>query len=156
MIPKTNKPPLGSIRSPVDSIRPPVDFSLGNFESEHEKFAVNARCSPRQILGDHTEDHILHLLGALFSPRVPPDSGIRPPIQTKTSSTPADYCFGRDDNAGLLPTGPDVTSNYPEESVEGAKARQWMAPFELDRLLAKCQVFEKEVSNGTRAANWRA
>jgi hypothetical protein len=110
---------------------------------------VDARRAPSRVLGDHAEDQIPYLLGGLFSPTVPPDSRNQPPIKTKADSVPTDHCFRRDDDEGLLPTGPDSPSNCPEEPVEAAKARAWMVPFQHDKLLAQGQVFEEETSMRT-------
>jgi hypothetical protein len=42
---------------------------------------------------------------------------------------PADYGFGCDDDEGVLPTGPDPPSNYPEDFIEDAEARTTMLTF---------------------------
>jgi hypothetical protein len=49
---------------------------------------------------------------------------------------PADDGFWGDDNQGPFPPWPDSPSNYPEEPVEGTKARPRMAPFQHGKLLA--------------------
>ena len=128
VISEKREPALRRIRISWRSVHPAGDCSLGNIEPEHEKLAVNARGSPNRILGDHAENQIPYLLGGLFSPTVPLDSRNQPPIKTKSNSVPADHCFRRDDDEGLLPTGPDSTSNCPEKPVESAKPRPWMAP----------------------------
>ena len=62
---------LGSLGAPFHLAG---DRSLGNIEPEHEKLAVNARCAPGRVLGDHTKDQIPYLVGRLSSARLPPDS----------------------------------------------------------------------------------
>ena len=57
------------------------------------------------------------------------DFGNQPPVQTESGPVPADYGFGRDDDEGLLPTGPDPPSNYPEDFIEDAEARTTMSTF---------------------------
>ena len=69
---------------------------------------------------------------------------------------PADHCFGCDEDERLLPTGPDSPSNYPEEPLEGPKARPRMAPFQHDKLLAQGQVFEEKASMHAKMANSRS
>jgi len=81
--------------------------SLGNIKTQHAKFAVDARCAPSGILGDHAEDQIPNLLGSRSSASLLRDPGNQPPIQKETSSMPAHDRFWSDDEERLLPSGPD-------------------------------------------------
>jgi hypothetical protein len=49
---------------------------------------------------------------------------------------PADHSLRRNDDQGLLPSGPDSPRNDLEESVDGAQARSRMAPLQHDKLWA--------------------
>jgi hypothetical protein len=69
---------------------------------------------------------------------------------------PAGHGFRRNDDQALLPTGPDLPGNNPEEPVEGAKSWPWMAPFQRGKLLTQGQVFEEKTSLRTKEANERS
>ena len=71
-------------------------------------------------------------------------------------SVPASHGFRRNDDQALLPTGPDLPGNNPEEPVEGAKSWPWMAPFQRGKLLTQGQVFEEKTSLRTKEANVRS
>ena len=90
---------------------------------------MDARCSPRWVLGNHPEDQVSHSFRRRHSPDARPGFRNQPPVQTESGPVPADYGFGRDDDEGLLPTGPDPPSNYPEDFIEDAEARTTMSTF---------------------------
>jgi len=69
---------------------------------------------------------------------------------------PPDHRFRRDDNEGLLPTRPNSPSNYPEESVEGAKAWPSMPPLQHGELLAEHKVLQEKIPTATKEAMERA
>src|SRR5229473_6087571 len=71
-----------------DSLHPAGNRSLGNIKPEHEKLAMDSRCSPARILGGHRKDQISNLLRNSFLARRFPDSGDYAPIQTEARSVP--------------------------------------------------------------------
>ena len=136
VITKKGKPALARLTVPRRSFHPAGNGSLGNIKTPHEQFSVDARRTPRWILGDHAEDQIPNLLAGRPSARPLGDPGNQPPIQKETSSMPAHDSFWSDDEERLLPSGPDSPSNYPEDPVEGAQARSWTATLQNGKLLA--------------------
>jgi hypothetical protein len=69
---------------------------------------------------------------------------------------PPDHRFRSDDNEGLLPTGPDSTSNDPEEFVEQAEDRPWTAPLQNGELLSEREVLQDEMPTATKHASKRS
>ena len=63
------------------------------------------------------------------SPDARPGFRKQPPVPTESGPVPADYGFRCDDEAGVLPTGPDPPSNYPEDFSEDAEAGTTMLTF---------------------------
>ena len=62
-------------------------------------------------------------------------------LRPEAGPVPADHRLRGDDDERLLPTGPDAPSKYPEEPIEGTKARPWMPALQHGELLAKHKVF---------------
>src|SRR4029077_19039166 len=116
VISKKGQPPLGRVRFPRSPFHPARDGSLGNIKTQHEKFAVNARCAPGCILADHAEDEIPYLLGRLSSPNLPPGLGNQPPIQTKTSAVPAYHCSLGDDDGGIASNWSRLAEPQPKRA----------------------------------------
>jgi hypothetical protein len=114
---------------------------------------MDPRRSPGGVFSDHTEDQFPNLLRCRSSSDLPPDSGDKPPVYTKTSPVPADDGFGRDDDEGLLPSRPDPPSDYPEELIEEVEARARMSTLHRDELLTQNKILEKETSPPAKEAN---
>jgi hypothetical protein len=113
VVSKKSEPSLGRLR-----ISEPVSSSgrsfFRNIKTQHEKFTMDARRSPRRILDDHLDDQLPKLLRGLSSPNWIPDFGDHPPIPMKTSPVPADDRFGCDDDEGVFPSRPRSTDTDPE------------------------------------------
>jgi len=114
---------------------------------------MDPRRSPGGVFSDHTEDQFPNLLRCRSSSDLPPDSGDKPPVYTKTSPVPADDGFGRDDDEGLLPSRPDPPSDYPEELIEEVEARARMSTLERDELLTQSKILEKEAAPAAKEAD---
>jgi hypothetical protein len=153
MVSKEGEPALGRLGIPRRPFHPTEDGSLGEIKTEHEELAMDARGAPRWVLNDHAEDQLPNLLRRPSSSNLRPDSGDQPPVQTKTGSVPADHGFGRDDDEGLLPSRPDLPSNYPEELIEEAETRARMSTLQHDELLTQREILEKETSPRAKEVN---
>jgi hypothetical protein len=105
------------------------------------------------VLNDHTEDQLPNLLRCRSSSNLPPDSGDHPPVHAKTTPVPADHGFGRNDDAGQLPSRPGPSSDYPEEFIEEAEARARMSTFQHRELLAKHEILQNKIPAATEEAN---
>jgi hypothetical protein len=123
MVSKEGQPASGSVRISRRSFHPTGDGSLGKIKTEHAEFPMNPRRSPRWVLNDHTEDQFPDLLRRPFLSNLLPHSGNQSPVHTKTSPVPADYGFGGDQDERLLPSRPDLPSDYPEELIEKPETR---------------------------------
>jgi hypothetical protein len=146
MVSEEGQPALGPVRISRRSFHPTGDGSLGEIKTEHQQFAVDARCTPSWILGDHAEDQIPNLLGRRPPASLLPDSGNQLPIQTETSSVPANDRFWCDDREILFPTRPDSASNHPEELIEKPETRARMSTLQRDELLTQSEILEQETS----------
>jgi len=62
VISQKREPTSGWLRVSRCVFHPAGDRSLRNIETQHEKLAVDARCSPGRILRDHPEDQIPNFL----------------------------------------------------------------------------------------------
>ena len=129
------KPALGWLGISRRPFHPTGDRSLGNIKTQHEELAMDARCSPSWVLGNHPEDQLPHFLRRRPSPEARPGSRDQPPIRMESGPVPADYGFGPDDDEGLFPSRPDPPSNFPEELIEDAEARARMSTFQHGELL---------------------
>ena len=69
---------------------------------------------------------------------------------------PSDNGFGRDDEESLFPAGPASTDEQPEEPVKPIQPSARMTPFEHDKLLTKCEIFEKKTAMRPKEANQRS
>ena len=58
---------LGFSRNPL---HPAGDGSLGDVKAQHEKLAVNARCTPAWVLPHHTEDELSNFRRQFFPTEV--------------------------------------------------------------------------------------
>ena len=58
--------------------------------------------------------------------------------------------------SGLLPTGPDSPSNYPEEFIDGAQDRPWTAPLQHSELLPEREILQDQMPTTTKRASKRS
>src|SRR5215469_15814634 len=75
------KPALRRLKISWCSAHPARHGSLGYVESQHQKFSVDARCSPCGVLRNHSENEIANFLGDAFATDGLPRSRDRAPIQ---------------------------------------------------------------------------
>jgi hypothetical protein len=77
------------------------------------------------------------------------------PISNTTGSRPdaADNGFGRDQDKGIFPSGPESLQDNPEQIVQGSQSTA--RPFGVQRqdLLAESEIFKDEVLSGTESAD---
>src|SRR3984893_3385359 len=135
VITEKGKPALGRLRISRCPFHPTRDRSLRDIKTEHEKLAVDAWRSPREVLNNHPENQFLNFLRRLSSPDGPPDLGDQLPVQTESAPVPTHHRFGRDRNEGLLPSGPKSTNGDPEALVEPGYTWPRMPTFQDGELL---------------------
>ena len=136
VVAKESEPTLGWLGISRRPFHPTGDRSLGNIKTQHEELAMDARCSPSWVLGNHPEDQLPHFFRRRPSPNARPGFGDQPPVQTESGPVPADYGFGRDDDEGVPPGRPNPPNYHPEEPIEQADARVGMPTLQHGELLA--------------------
>src|SRR5579864_6522535 len=67
VIAKKDDPPLSWLWISRCAFHPAGDRSLAYIESQHQKFSVDARCTPSRILGHYSEDQLTHMLRSLLA-----------------------------------------------------------------------------------------
>jgi hypothetical protein len=144
MIAKKGQPEFCSFWVSRHPLHPSGDRSLGNIETQHEKFPVNARRSPGRILRDHPEDQFPHLLRNLSPSNRPWHSGNSLPIQPEASPMPSDHRFRGDHAKYLLPLGPEPSHQDPEQLFEYCESWPGMLPFQCRKLLTENEVFNQK------------
>ena len=93
VVAQKGEPALRKFRISGRFAHPARDGSLGHIKSQHEKLAVDARCCPGGILGDHLKDQIPNLFRSAFSADLATEPGNQTPIELKPSLVPAnDRC----------------------------------------------------------------
>jgi hypothetical protein len=135
MVPDKSHPPFGRLGLSGSAPHPARDRSLGNIKTEHEKLAVDARCSPGRVFCDHTEDQVSHFFGKPLPADRPSHPGNQPPVQTETGPVPADDGLRSDDDQRVFPCGPKPLGDYPEQFVEDIQPWSRMATLEHRELL---------------------
>jgi len=118
--------------------------SFRDREAQHEQLAVNPRSTPSRVLGDHLKDQTPDLLGHGLSSHLPAHTRDQTPVQTETSTMPADHGLGSDYQECLLPGGPEAARENPEEPVQKAKPGPGMSALQNSQLLSKRQIFQQE------------
>ena len=153
MVSEERQPSFDGIWISRGSPDPSRDTPLGNIETQLEQFAVNARCSPGGILGNHTEDQCANV----FADTLPSSylSGSRDPCPIQTESRPMPVHDGSrsDQDEGFLPTGPARSQRNPEQLVKGRElmARSWCV--QSQKLLTESQIFKDKVLPGPESAD---
>ena len=82
---------------------------------------MNPRSTPGGVLRHHSEDQMPDLLGQLPPSDSPSHPGDQTPVQAEAGAMPADHGLGSDHHESLLPSGPELTGERPEEFVERAE-----------------------------------
>src|SRR5437879_9455319 len=118
VISKKGKPAFCWLRVSRSSFHPAGNRSFRDIETEHEKFAVDARCAPGGILCHHAKDQIANFFRNPFPADPPAGFGDRTPIECKPRSLPTDHGLGTDDHLGLFPFGPKPSRHDPEHLIE--------------------------------------
>jgi hypothetical protein len=71
--------------------------------------------------------------------------GDQTPVQAEAGAMPADHGLGSDHHESLLPSGPELAGERPEEFVERAELGPGMPALQYRELLSKRQIFKQKV-----------
>jgi hypothetical protein len=135
------------------STDPSRDAPLRNIETQFEQFAVNARCSPGWILGNHAEEQRAKLFADTFPSAYLSDFGDPCPIQTKPHSMPVHNGSRGDQDERFLPAGPACSQRNPEQLVQGRQSTARSLRVQSQQLLTESHVFKDEVLSRSESAD---
>ena len=119
VIAQKGQPTLAGLRMSGRSPHPAGDGGLRHVETEHQKFAVDARRAPGRILDNHAEDQLVDLFGD--SPATA-DSFSRlaehRPVQPEPTPVPPSHRFWQNENQRFFPSRPESACHNPEQLVQ--------------------------------------
>ena len=98
---------------------------------------MNPRSTPGRVLRDHLEEQIPHFLGHLLPSDSLSHPGDQTPVQPEAGTMPADHGLGSHHQESLLPSGPELAGERPEEFVERAELGPGMPALQHHELLTK-------------------
>src|SRR5260370_20564346 len=153
MVSEERQPSLRGIWISRSSPDPPRDAPFREIETQLEQFAVNARCSPGRILGNHPEDQGPDLFADTLPSSYLADSGDPRPIQTKPCSMPVHDGSRSDQDERLGPPGPQRSQRNPEQFVPGRQSTARLLRVQSQQLPTESQVLEDEVLPGMESAD---
>src|SRR6476660_2346618 len=140
MVSEERQPSLHGIWISRSSPDPSRDTPFREIETQLEQFAVNARCSPGRILGNHTEDQGANLFADTLPSSYLADSGDSRPIQTKPRAMPVHDGSRSDQDERLPPPGPERSQRNSEQLVQGSESTTRSLGVQSQQLLMKSQV----------------
>src|SRR5882762_5165579 len=152
MVSEERQPSLHRIWISRGSPDPSRDTPFRAIETELEQFAVNARCSPGRILGNHTEDQGANLFADTLPSSHSSEFGDPCPIQAKPRSMPVHRGSRSDQDDRPGPPGPERSQRNPEQLVQGSQSMARSLRVQSQQLPTKSQVFEDEVLARTASA----
>jgi hypothetical protein len=140
------QPPLSWFGVSRRAAHPTGNCPLGHVKTEHEKFAMNARCAPALVLGYHPKNQVSNFFRDPFSASSSRDLRDQTPIYPKAGSVPANHRLGCNEGKRTLPAAPKPTCANPEQPVVGSESRSWVPTLQHRQLLTKCEVLQEEAS----------
>src|SRR6516225_2962639 len=99
-----------------------ADAGLTDVNTELEKLAVNARCTPKRVLAAHSADQFPNVF-RYRRPSMLPGPDLPCPEQTEALPVPGDHGLRLDDQQRRSPIAPDLADPSPEESIGGRQCR---------------------------------
>src|SRR6266478_717806 len=138
------QPALSRFRISGCTLHPPGDGSLRDLEAQHEKLAVDARSTAGWVFGNHLENQISDFLGESSPTNLFSDSGDQAPVQTKSASVPTNHGLRGDHEERLLPSGPKLAHEHPEDLIERTELGSGVPAGQDGELLSKRQVLKEQ------------
>jgi len=140
VITEETEPALCGIWVTRSTPHPAGNAALGDLETEHDKFAVNAWSAPGRVLGHRPEDQFADLFGHWPSADRLAYPGNEPPVESKAGTVPTHDRIGRNHNQGLFPGRPEATQNNPEELVPRLEPGTGVVSLEHRQLLPQSEI----------------
>ena len=132
-------PCVGISRAPGHQAR---DRAFGDLKTELPDLAVDARRTPRRVLGSHAAHEGADVVRCGRSSHAP--TRCPAPGPPEALAMPADDGLGLDHRERLLLARPPATQRRPEESIERAESRSRVLPSEDGKLLAEREVLQDQ------------
>ena len=129
------RPPLCRLKIPGRLPHPALHGSLRDVETEHLQLAMDARRTPRPVLGHHAEDEFPQFPVHTSSAGTSAMSRDPLPVQLEASAMPANYRLWLHQNQRSLPFGPEATQSCPEQPIRGGEAGPRTALLQNGKLL---------------------
>ena len=92
------------------------DSGLGHLDSEFEQFAMQPRCSPKEIGSAHVANQLLDLPRNAGATNLPPTT-FPLPEELKSFSMPGDDGIRLDEQEAVTPFGPEAGENDPQNPI---------------------------------------
>lgn len=131
---------------------PAKDGSFGDVEAKHFQLAVNARCAPGRVLGDHAKDNFAQFPANALPSRTDPMPRTPSPVVLEPGTMPADDRFGLNDDERLLPARPESAKGDPKQPIRHCHARPRTPMCQHGKLLAQGQILKNQTSAGSEEA----
>lgn len=144
------RPSFGWFRIPRRLSHPAQHRLLGDVIAEHLQFAMDARRTPRRVLGDHAKDEFAKFfgdwlpVGATVFPRDPS------PVQFESGAMPANNRFRLHDDQRFSPAGPQFPQYDPELSIMSTEPPPRIFRYQNGELLPQSQVFQQKSAPSSR------
>ena len=110
---------------------------------------MNARCSPRSIVGHHAEDEVSQFPANASSTRMSSVPRERIPVHFESGPVPANDCLRLHQNQCPLPFGPEAAQRCPKQPIRGAKRGRGRLSFKTARCCRKARFLQEQIA--TRA-----
>ena len=110
---------------------------------------MNARCSPRSVVGHHAEDEVSQFPANASSTRMSSVPREPTPVHLESGPMPANDCLRLHQNQCSLPFGPEAAQGCPKQPIRGAKARPRASLLQNGKLLPQGQILQEQIA--TRA-----
>ena len=133
--------------------RPAQHSSFRNVEAQHLQLAVDSRCFPGPVLGNHAKDEFLQFPADAFSSCAVPMPRKPRPKQLESSPVRATDSLRLDEDQCPFPSRPEPPQHHPEQFVRSKNPRLRMPPLQNRKLLPKGQVFQEQVMARTEESN---
>ena len=106
---------------------------------------MNARCSPRSVVGHHAEDEVSQFPANASSTRMSSVPREPIPVHFESGPMPANDCLRLHDNQRLLPFGPEAAQGCPKQPIRGGKARPRASLLQNSKLLPQGKILQEQI-----------
>jgi hypothetical protein len=145
MIAQKHRPLFCRLKVPAPFLHPTQHRTLRKIEARHFQLTMNPRCTPSQVLGNHSEDQFAQFPVHAFSSCLGPMPREPRPVQLEPRSMPTNDSLWLDNDQRLLPSTPKPPQDCPEQSVRSLKSRL-RTSFAQDRQpMPKRHVFQEQI-----------